>query len=175
MINLFMKHLSSENSIKQLPEFKSRKEWQEYIWQEFIKKLYKAKSAKQTQEYLESFLSARERDLIIKRIIATALISQGKKYREIGEILWLSHNTISAIKKGLLKKTIYHGYKYYRVQKLKNGPDNKNSLKITIDNLGEATLDFVNWLSRLPISPAAIKYGKLFNSYEQDKAKYSKK
>jgi len=143
--------------MKNLSEFQTRKEWQEFIWLEFIKKLQETKSAKQLQETVEIILSAKEKDLIIKRLTAAFLISQGKKYREIGDILWISHGTISAVKKNLSKKSIYHGSQYYTAQNaktkndLKNKLENSRSKKITIKDMGEATADLINWLNSLPI------------------------
>lgn len=138
--------------MKNLDEFKSRKEWEEFVWLEFLQNLNKTKSIQQFKEILESVLSEKEKRLIIKRIIAAFLISQGRSYREMGDILWLSHNTISAIKKGLLKKSAYRGYQYYLNQnaqlknKLQEGK-NKNK-KMTMDDLAEATDDLLNWFAR---------------------------
>ena len=126
--------------MKNLSEFKSRKEWEEFAWSSFLKKLLIINQEKQLKELLESVLSAKEKKLIINRLIAAALINKGKTYREIGEILWLSPNTISAIKKGLLKKSFYCGYRRgvnYKAtgQKIKN--------KITIEDLGDASIDLL--------------------------------
>ena len=91
--------------------FKSRKEWEEFIWQKFTERLKNTKTSEQLKEILESVLGSREKNFMIKRLIAIALISQNKTYREIGEIIWLSPNTISSVKKNLFRKSIYSGYK----------------------------------------------------------------
>ncbi len=126
-------------------EFKNRKEWKEFVWLSFLEELQRVNSEKQFKELLESVLSAKEKNLIINRLIAAALIKENKTYREIGEILWLSPNTISAIKQSLLKKSIYSGYrrgvgrKVYN-QKIKN--------KITIEDLGDATIELLEKINK---------------------------
>ena len=87
--------------MKEISQFKSRKEWEEFIWMKFLESLEKNKSKKQIGEFLNSLLSTDERKMIIKRLVAISLIGGGKTYKEIGEILWISPTTISAIKKSL--------------------------------------------------------------------------
>lgn len=136
--------------MKNLSDFNDRKEWEEFVWLEFLQNLNKIKSTQQLKEVLELVLSEKEKKLIIKRIISASLISQGKKYREIGDILWLSHSTISAVKKSFLKKSAYRGYQYYINQntQLKNNSQENKIEKITIDDLGEATIDLMDWFAR---------------------------
>lgn len=126
--------------MKNLSEFKSRKEWKEFAWLSFLKEFQKVNSKKQFKELLESVLSAKEKDLIINRLIAAALISKNKTYREIGEILWLSPNTISAIKQGLLKKSLYRGYRRDASYKTAG---QKMKKKITVEDLGDATIELL--------------------------------
>lgn len=125
--------------MKSLSEFKSRKEWREFIWLEFLREVKKTKSEEQFKEILESVLSAKEKNLIINRLMAAALIKNGKTYREISELLWLSPNTISAIKKNLLRKSFYQGYRGRPIV-----IDKKLKKKITIEDLGDASIDLLN-------------------------------
>ncbi|MBI4993853.1 hypothetical protein HZC33_02780 [Candidatus Wolfebacteria bacterium] len=93
--------------MKNLDEFKSRKEWEEFIWVNFLEDILKIKSAKELKENLEIVISKKEKQFIIKRLLAVYFISKGKKYREIGDYLWISPSTISAIKKAVLGKINY--------------------------------------------------------------------
>lgn len=69
----------------------------------FLEELQRVNSEKQFKELLESVLSAKEKNLIINRLIAAALIKENKTYREIGEILWLSPIQSAPLNKVFLK------------------------------------------------------------------------
>jgi len=103
--------------MKGLEEFKSRKEWEKYIWKEILEKLAGAKSKKEINAILNRLLSNYEKRMMIRRFIAMGLIRLGKTYREIGEILWASPTTISAIKKNLLLTNGYRSSRRYRKNK----------------------------------------------------------
>ncbi len=90
-----------------LSKFKSRKEWEAAIWKSFLENIKKSKSSQKLKEIFNNLLSAREKKIIINRLITISLIKQGKTYREIREIVWVSHNTISALKKMLKKHSEY--------------------------------------------------------------------
>lgn len=81
---------------------KHRTEWQEFLWDRFLNKIIQAKSKEQARKVLDKFFSAYEKELVAKRLAALALIREGKNYREIGRVLWLSPATISALKKNVL-------------------------------------------------------------------------
>lgn len=81
-------------SMKELSKFKSRKEWEKFIWGKFLKSIKDIDSNKGLGKLLDSVLSENEKRLIIKRMVAISLIRQGKTYKEIGEILWISPETI---------------------------------------------------------------------------------
>ena len=89
--------------MKKIGEFKNkhRTEWQEFLWDQFLEGISKAKSKKKIKEMLDNTLSKHEKRLITQRIAALALFQEGKSYKEIGEILWLSSATISALKKNV--------------------------------------------------------------------------
>jgi uncharacterized protein YerC len=93
--------------MENLSEFKSRKEWEAAIWGKFLENIRQSKSKRELKEFFNGLLSAGEKKAIIKRLIAISLIKQGKTYRDIREIVWISHNTISALKKMLKKRSEY--------------------------------------------------------------------
>ena len=73
----------------------------------------KANSKKEIAELLDNLLSYNEKILISKRLAAVALIKDGKSYREIGKILWISPGTVSAIKKSIYLPVSYKSSRYY--------------------------------------------------------------
>ncbi len=93
--------------MKNLSEFKSRKEWEAAIWEKFLENVKMSKSKQELKKIFDGLLSASEKKTIVKRLIAISLIKQGKTYRQIREIVWVSHNTISALKKTLKKRSEY--------------------------------------------------------------------
>ena len=94
--------------IKKIERFKSRKERENYLVEKFLETLEKANSPKKISNFLNNLLSDKEKINISRRLAVIALLKEGKTYREIGEILWISPGTISVIKKTLLN------YKNYR-------------------------------------------------------------
>jgi uncharacterized protein YerC len=93
--------------MKNIDEFKSRKEWENYFWKAFVKNVEKLKSEKRLANFLNNLLSKTEKKNISRRLMVIYLLKKGKTYREIGEILWISPGTISSIKKSLLDKNDY--------------------------------------------------------------------
>jgi|SRR3989344_1897722 len=146
-------------------KIKSRKEWVECIWQEFLKSLLKAQSAKHLKNTLENIISAKEKKYIINRLIAISLIAQGKTYREIGEILWLSPNTISAIKKSFLGKSIYRSYQVSNGRKI--GKKIKKGRNISWNNWNDFNKDFLDFIikvsSKIPPLPPISGKGRWNN------------
>ena len=150
--------------------FKSRKEWEEFIWQKFTERLKNTKTSEQLKEILESVLGSREKNFMIKRLIAIALISQNKTYREIGEIIWLSPNTISSVKKNLFRKSIYSGYKKSDIKFDKN-----NKKKISKKEWADAALDLLNLFDRIPLPPMGKGRWRFLDMDYQDRIKYGRK
>ena len=66
-----------------------------------LKKINKAKNRRDLIEFLNFFLTPQEQLKIKKRILTSIFLEQGKSYKEIGEILGASRNTVSFVKKGL--------------------------------------------------------------------------
>jgi len=94
-------------SIPSLNKFKSREEWGTYIWKMITKRFLEADSAQEIEKSLDMLLTVYEKKQIIKRASAISLLKQGKSYSEIGELLWLSPQTISAIRKSMRAQAGY--------------------------------------------------------------------
>ena len=93
--------------IPSLEKFKSRKEWEKYVWNKLIGELAKAVSVDEVGRSLDKLLTAHEKKQMIKRAAAASFLEEGKSYRDIGKLLWLSSSTISAIKKSLKTQKEY--------------------------------------------------------------------
>lgn len=78
-----------------------RRESEKHIWEKFLADLARADSSLKVEKLLKLFITEDEREQIVKRAAAISMLNQGKSYRQIGEMLWLSSSTISAIKKSL--------------------------------------------------------------------------
>lgn len=70
--------------------YPSRKEWEEACWKNILR----------SPEWL-NLLTVYERRNIVMRVAVTHRLNEQKSYRDIGRELWLSPQTISAIKKGI--------------------------------------------------------------------------
>lgn len=119
---------------------RSADEWSEKLWERILEGVANSRSKKEVQKFLESILSERERTFLLRRLAILALIQSGKSYKEIGEILWVSPQTVSTIKKNFSGNTgRYRGHK-----KLKGGARNKRGESVT----SSVTIDFIfNFLS----------------------------
>ncbi len=141
--------------MKSLNQFSSRKEWENHLWEEFIKILSKISSENQTLKFLNILLTKREKENLIKKLVVIALIRKGKNYKEISELLWLSPNTVSAVKKGL-KNSLYESYQ--EISKNRNSirskreQKSKKSERITMDDLFIALEDFAEWFDKIMLS-----------------------
>ncbi len=83
---------------------RSADEWSEFLWSKVLAGIVGSKSRQDVQKFLESILSARERKFLLRRLAILALLRSGKSYKEIGRILWVSPQTVSAIKKNFSGK-----------------------------------------------------------------------
>lgn len=92
---------------------RSAEKWSEQLWNGLITKISQLNSKEKIRQILEKLISENEKRMILRRLTAIALISSGKSYKEIGEILWLSPNTVSTIKKNILGN--HKSYKSYRL------------------------------------------------------------
>ena len=108
------------NPMRKISEFNSRKEWEDFIWSKFLESAERAKDDRKLKIFLDGLLSTSEKRLIVKRLAALNLIKAGKTYKEIGEILWISPNTLSALKKSILNQSAYLSARhYYKIAKNK--------------------------------------------------------
>jgi len=104
--------------MKKLEGFKSRKEWENYLIERFLEIIKKIDSPKEIAIFLNKLLSNEEKNIISRRLAAIALLKEGKTYKEISEILWISPATISAIKKSILNSKNYRSnYEFYKKKK----------------------------------------------------------
>ncbi|MBI4034022.1 MAG: helix-turn-helix domain-containing protein [Candidatus Brennerbacteria bacterium] len=97
-------------SIPSTKKFESRKEWEEHVWKVITTGLTDATSSQGIEKSLAMLVTAYDRKKMIKRAAAVSLLKQGKSYREIGDLLWLSHPTISSIKKSMRTEGGYVSY-----------------------------------------------------------------
>jgi DNA-binding CsgD family transcriptional regulator len=134
--------------MKSIFNFKSRKEWESFIWSDFLKKITDGKFPKEARDVFNGLLTENEKRLIIKRLTALAMIKSGKSYKDIGEILWISPSTISALKKSVLKKSGYKSSREYHGA-------NKNKETKHIKGLSKG-VDF-NELFRFPFPSRAVR------------------
>jgi uncharacterized protein YerC len=122
---------------------KAVEKWQEVLWDNLLENLSKIQSKKELKAVLESFLAENEKKIILRRLAAIALIKQGKSYQEIGEILWISPATISAIKKNLSSKSPHHKSHKLIYQKKNHFSAPNNSPK---ESFSESVLNFISQL-----------------------------
>jgi len=116
-------------AIADMQNFKSRKEWEEYVWKKIVADLAEIDSSQRIDQFLNMLLTAHEKKQVINRASAISLLKQGKSYSQVGEILWLSPNTISAIRKSMRGQKEYMS-RYMRNKKLekKQKPLSKEEL-----------------------------------------------
>ncbi len=95
-----IKNKKNSNIIPPINAFNSRKEWEMVCWGKIAG----------SGELLQSLITPYERHNLVLRAAARDGLSTGKNYREIGEELWLSPQTISSIKKAITGKE----YRSYR-------------------------------------------------------------
>ena len=79
--------------------YSSRLEWESACWQKILK----------SKELLRLLITSHERRNLVMRVAALNRLIAGRSYRQIGEELWLSPQTISGIKKALKEKS-YRSY-----------------------------------------------------------------
>jgi Trp operon repressor len=96
--------IKSLKKIKNVSKFSSRKDWEKAAWDCIIATLHKSQSKKDAALFLALIISEPERRNIIKRATAIIKLIEGNSYRNIGKELWLSPQTISAIRKGIDEK-----------------------------------------------------------------------
>ncbi len=138
------------NHIKKLSG-KSAEEWQEALWDKLIDELSKLKTKQELKNVIEKLISDYERKFILRRLATATLVRQGISYKEIGETLWISPSTISAIKKNILSR----GASYKGTRALKKTKSDgvagstPSSSNKAIDFIEQAISDFISALFAL--------------------------
>ncbi|MEK7634649.1 MAG: Trp family transcriptional regulator [Patescibacteria group bacterium] len=123
---------------KSLDNFSSRQKWKDYLWQELTRKFSELKSVRQTEIFLNKLLTKKEKDVLIKRLMIMVLIQKGKSYSEMSEMLWLSPNTISAIKNGLKNSEYKSYFEILKNKKINNKTIDKKQEKLfSAESFGE--------------------------------------
>ncbi|MCX6702818.1 MAG: Trp family transcriptional regulator [Candidatus Wolfebacteria bacterium] len=98
-------------------KFKSREEWEDFVWERFISDLRKSQKEKLV-EFFNHLVTVDEKRMFAKRFIAIVLIKEGKSYKDIGKVLWISPSTVRALKKVFLENSDYQSnYEYYKNKK----------------------------------------------------------
>ncbi|OGY63592.1 MAG: hypothetical protein A3I24_01460 [Candidatus Harrisonbacteria bacterium RIFCSPLOWO2_02_FULL_41_13b] len=90
--------------------------WQEQLWKKLLYRLSQTRSKEAVEYILTKLLSNHEKRILLKRLAVMTLIKSRRSYREISEILWLSPNTVSMIKKNFFDSTLQH-VSYYASRK----------------------------------------------------------
>jgi len=99
------------------------KKLEEKVWQEFLGEIKQAVSSKNMGKTLEILLSSYEKKELARRLAIVSLLNGGKTYRRISEVLGVSHQTISAVKKCVLENSskFYNPYRK-KEKKIKPSP-----------------------------------------------------
>jgi len=63
-------------NIKNLSEFSSRKEWENYLWKEFLKRV----NDKKLELFLNNLLTNQEKRNIIRRLATISLFKKGMNF-----------------------------------------------------------------------------------------------
>lgn len=135
---------------------KSAEEWQETLWDKLVEELLKLRTKKDFKNVIENLLSKYEMQFMLRRLATVALIKRRMSYKEIGEVLWISPSTISAIKKNILHRG--NNYKSSHALKKDKSADSTanqgtNSSNKIIDNIEKAVGDFLGVLLALGGNP----------------------
>jgi len=86
-------------AIPSINNYHSRGEWETACWQKIL----------ESKELLSLLITSHERRDLVNRAAAMDMLISGKSYLEIGKELWVSPQTINAIKKAISEKT-YRSY-----------------------------------------------------------------
>ena len=120
--------------------YSSRKEWESACWNKILK----------SRKLLALLVTPYERHNLVLRAVALERIQSGKKYRQIAEELWLSPQTVSAIKKVMLE----NGYRSYR----QRGKIERKK------KMYGSSVTSTQKKKRLPGRPVRTKYGTIYLS-----------
>lgn len=140
-------------------------QWMEALWDELLNKLSNTKSKKELKRAFESLISKHEKKAILRRLAVNALVRQGKSYKKIGEILWISPQTISAIRKNSF--SFAAAYKSYRSFPRKS----RWSRSIKTSKNEKPKIDLWDLLLNppRPIGTGLMRSAREFNSFKKRK------
>jgi DNA invertase Pin-like site-specific DNA recombinase len=93
------------NALPLLTDFPSRAHWEAAVWEILTDRLTSLNSGEEMRKALRFLLSTNEQRRVLYRSLAASRFASGIGPREISRELWLTRQTISAIKKSLLEKT----------------------------------------------------------------------
>ncbi len=82
-----------------IANYSSREQWENACWRKIL----------ESKELLSLLITSHERRDLVRRVAAMNMLVSGKSYREIGNELWVSPQTISVIKKAMNE----NGYRSY--------------------------------------------------------------
>ena len=91
------------NNLPLVTDFPSRRHWEAAVWEILLERLTTVTSAPELKKILDFLLSPHERHNMVFRALTASRVKSGIGFREIGRELWLSSDTISAIKKSFLE------------------------------------------------------------------------
>ncbi len=135
-----------KNNPKKKISGKSAEAWQEALWDKLIDELSRIKEKQELKKVIESLLSTYEKNFLLRRLAATALVKQGATYKEIGEVLWISPATISAIKKNILNRGA--SYKstnaFKKTKSAGSAGSTPSSSNKAVDFIEQAVSDFIS-------------------------------
>jgi len=114
----------------------SSKEWEAACWQKIL----------ESKELPQLLITAHERHDLVMRAAALDMLIAGKSYRQIGEELYLSPQTISGIKKAVSEKS-YRSY-------LERSKKERKRRKYSLDSAPVKT--------RRRGTPRRTKYGTIY-------------
>jgi Trp operon repressor len=107
--------------IPPISSFSSRKEWEAAIWKKLLAQIHNEPSADAVGGTLHILTNPSERHYIVMRAAVMACLKHGMSYRQIGDELWTSPQTISTIKKSVSEREL----KSYRAR-----PRNKKTYSL---------------------------------------------
>ena len=84
--------------------FSPRRAWDEAAWNALVARLHRSASPLLFKEALTTLMTALERARVVRRAAALSLFLEGLSYRAIGRELWITPDTVSAIKKAAHKR-----------------------------------------------------------------------
>ena len=94
-----------------------RQKLEESAWHDFLRLAEGAHAKKQIVPFLDVILGSNEKQIISRRLAALILLKEGKSYKEISRVLWISPATLSALKKSVYENKEYSSTRQYVTEK----------------------------------------------------------